>query len=65
MLTTKEILEKLEDRNLFAVAERTKISYPALLYFVKHEGGARADLQMVEALSDYLECEHTKKAEGE
>lgn len=64
MLTVHEIIEKLEDRNLTEVSRKTDIPYNALWYFFKNKGGARADLQMVEKLSDYLEGNH-KKAEGE
>lgn len=65
MLTVDEILEKLEDRNLSQVANKSGITYQSLLYFVRHNGGSRPDYQMMKKLSDYLDGDCCKKSEPE
>ncbi len=54
MLSAEEIAEKLQDRNLTVLAERTGVGYPTLWRMKKYpEYGA--NYQTVKKISDYLE----------
>jgi DNA-binding phage protein len=53
MLSVKEIKEKLEDRNLSAVARNTGLPYTAI-YHLMNDGGIRPSTDVVEKLSEYL-----------
>ena len=64
MLNLVGIKKMLEDRNLMAVMRRTGISYGTLHNIAKGKD-ANPSYEILKRLSDYLECEHTKKAEGE
>lgn len=53
MLTLAEIRQKLSDRNLRVIAERTGINYQTLWRIMKKPGHSPS-LSTVERLSDYL-----------
>lgn len=64
MLTVEEIKKRLEDRNVLEVQRRTGLGYAQIIN-VKKGIVEHPRYEVIKALSDYLECEHTKKAEGE
>lgn len=54
MLTLEQIVEKLEDRNIRIIAERTGVSYHTVLN-IQNGKNTNPTVTTLRAISDYLE----------